>query len=403
MNIIILALARWDGPYSSTAFSLAKEFAKNHTVFYIENPLTLKYVIKNALKNEVRKRLSALFFLKKKYKKLDIATSELTIVTPPVVLPVNFLPKGKLYNRLSAFNDIVFGKALIRLINDYSMSDYIYINIFNPFYTRKVQLLFKPKLFIYMTVDDIANSAYISKHGPYLETEMIGNADVVLCTSRELKKLKEKTSKHVYLLPNAADINLFKESQNPNLNKPSDIKNILKPIVVYTGNIDKRVDLDLLESLLQSCTEYCFLLIGPISIDNESWKKLASYPNILFTGKKLLTDLPAYLKFASCAIIPFKCNTLTKSIYPLKINEYLAAGNHVVSTAFSEDIQDFKEVIHLANDAIGFSNAIKLSIENDLISNDGQRDKRIRFVEKNSWEERANLFWQIISPYISLK
>jgi len=41
IDIIMLALARWDGHYSSTAFSLAKELSRYNRVFYIDNPFTL--------------------------------------------------------------------------------------------------------------------------------------------------------------------------------------------------------------------------------------------------------------------------------------------------------------------------------------------------------------------------
>jgi teichuronic acid biosynthesis glycosyltransferase TuaH len=35
-------MSRWDEPYSSTIFSLAKEFAHRHRVFYIDHPYTIK-------------------------------------------------------------------------------------------------------------------------------------------------------------------------------------------------------------------------------------------------------------------------------------------------------------------------------------------------------------------------
>lgn len=403
MDVIIFALARWDGPYSSTTFSLAKEFSKNHRVFYVENPLTLKYVIRNAFTPEVRKRILPLFFGKRRYKRLDIPNSELTVVTPPVTLPVNFLPKGKLYNLLSAVNDLLVGRVLTGLIKDYAMREYLFIDVFNPFYARRIPRLFKPKLFVYITVDDIANSKHISKHGPYLEAEMARKADVVFCTSRELKAIMGKMTRHVHLLPNAADVELFKTGQTQPPNRPHDITSVKEPIVVYTGHIDHRLDTDLLEYLLQSCPDYHFLMIGPVSLASALVAKLKSYPNTLFIGKKLLTELPTYLSYAECAIIPFKCNTLTRSIYPLKINEYLAAGKPVVSTAFSEDIQDFDEVIHLANSADEFAGNIKYIIENNLSRNEGLVNKRIGFVEKNTWEERANLFWQISSSYLKPK
>jgi hypothetical protein len=94
-----------------------------------------------------------------------------------------------------------------------------------------------------------------------------------------------------------------------------------------------------------------------------------------------------------CVLIPFLCNTLTASIYPLKINEYLAAGKAVVSTAFSDDIQGFSEYIYLAQDHTAFIGQIERALqENDstMVQN------RSALAETNSWAARIRQLWQEI-------
>jgi hypothetical protein len=94
-----------------------------------------------------------------------------------------------------------------------------------------------------------------------------------------------------------------------------------------------------------------------------------------------------------CVLIPFLCNTLTASIYPLKINEYLAAGKAVVSTAFSDDIQGFSEYIYLAQDHTAFIGQIERALqENDpaMVQN------RSALAETNSWAARIQQLWQEI-------
>jgi glycosyltransferase involved in cell wall biosynthesis len=93
-------------------------------------------------------------------------------------------------------------------------------------------------------------------------------------------------------------------------------------------------------------------------------------------------------------MIPFKCNTLTKSIYPLKINEYLAAGRAVVSTRFSEDIQDFEDVIRLASDDEEFIQKIGEAVAG---STEEEIEKRMAVADNNTWEKRVQQFWDLVA------
>jgi len=119
--------------------------------------------------------------------------------------------------------------------------------------------------------------------------------------------------------------------------------------------------------------------------------------NITFTGPKEMEELPAYLKYFDVCIIPFAKNLLTKSIYPLKINEYLAAGKSVVSTNFSPDIASFKDFIHLANSSSGFVNLIDWAIT------DNSEDKitaRTKKAASNTWETRIRQFEKLVEPFL---
>ena len=121
-------------------------------------------------------------------------------------------------------------------------------------------------------------------------------------------------------------------------------------------------------------------------------------PNVVFTGGMSIEALPPYLKYFDCAIIPFNCNTLTKSIYPLKINEYLAAGKAVVATNFSEDIQSFKDHIYLAKDEDTF---VKLVGEAVNDSSPETIKRRVHLAEQNTWTARIEQFWNIVENHLS--
>lgn len=210
-DVIILGLVRWDSPYSSTTYSLAKELSKTRRVFYIDNPFTFKDFISNYNTQEIQQRKEALLFGKNKFKTPLSDYPNLICVTPPLMLPINWLPQGKTYDFFMGINNWFITKLVKAVIKQYSISDYIYLNVFNPFYVKKLVIKPTPKLNIYYTVDDISEAIYINKHGVEQEKRAFKSADLVFATSRELEKKCKITAKEVTYLPNAADFSLFQK------------------------------------------------------------------------------------------------------------------------------------------------------------------------------------------------
>jgi glycosyltransferase involved in cell wall biosynthesis len=115
------------------------------------------------------------------------------------------------------------------------------------------------------------------------------------------------------------------------------------------------------------------------------------------TGPKKIYELPQYLKYFDCALIPYKKNILTRSIYPLKINEYLAAGRPVVATDFSEDINGFDSVIYIGRDHPEFVQMIDNAIEENSAT---RIEARKEVAAMNTWTARVQSFWEIIDNQV---
>lgn len=394
MDIVMLALPRWDGPYSSTAFSLARELARNNRVFYIDNPYTWKDVVTKFKTPQIRRRLNDLLDGRNCVTHKTDDGRQLYCVTTPPTIPFNFLPAGNIYDFFSWWNDRIFFRALHRLFKQFAIRDFLFVNVYNPFYGREFPDFFSPRLFVYYSVDNIGQSSYVSKHGPWLEAEMMRKADVALTTSKELWKQACKRTPSAFYLPNAADVGLFLQKKHQFAERPQEFAGIRTPIIIYTGHIDVRIDYDLIRAILRNHPGKTLVMIGPHSIEQSLYDELAAFPNMKFLGRRNLVELPAYLHHSHCAIIPFKCNDLTKSIYPLKVNEYLAAGLPVVSTCFSEDIQGFSEVVEIADTQEDFCRRITVAIGNDT---EASRDQRVKVASRNNWEDRAHRFWEIVT------
>jgi glycosyltransferase involved in cell wall biosynthesis len=119
--------------------------------------------------------------------------------------------------------------------------------------------------------------------------------------------------------------------------------------------------------------------------------------NVMATGNKQLEELPAYVKYADCCIIPFALTPLTQSIYPLKINEYLSAGKPVVTTHFSDDIATFASVAIVAKSHDEFLENIALSMAHDSKQ---KAAARVAFASANNWSARAMELMRIINENI---
>jgi teichuronic acid biosynthesis glycosyltransferase TuaH len=393
-DLIILSLMRWDAPYSSNSFSLAKEFAKNHRVFYIDHPFSLKDFICKFNEPAVRKRRNALLWGKNIYTKSEKFPKNLTMVTPRLTLPINFLPAGALYNRLSRINDNIIFNAIRQIIRDHKVKNFIFINGYDPFFCRDFPADIKPFKKVYQSVDDLTQATYTAKHGTRLEADIVKKYDITLTTSMELQRLKLKQSTNVHYHPNAADFNNFKTALSQKFPRPVELARAEgKKIIGYTGNIESRIDYELLKAVIEYHHDKMIVMVGPVTSDDHKTIGLSQYPNVIMTGGKKIDQLPAYLQYFDCALIPFKKNTLTRSIYPLKINEYLAAGRPVVSTNFSEDIESFKDVIHIGRDIAEFVQKIDVAIHEHSPE---RVQARIAVANSNTWSARVDRFWEIV-------
>jgi glycosyltransferase involved in cell wall biosynthesis len=222
----------------------------------------------------------------------------------------------------------------------------------------------------------------------------MNKSDLSLATSVMLKKAGEKYSKNIYYLPNAADLQIF--DFHNNYEKPKELENISSEIITFVGHLDIRTDIEILKTVLSNHIDKTLLIIGPVSIPKDIIQDLKQHKNILFIGTQPIERIPSFLKYTNCTIIPFKCNELTKGIYPLKINEYLAMGLPVVSTYFSEDIENFEDSISLAKNPEQFSNLIEWEITNNTSSKVSQR---IKIAKENTWPKRVSRFWEIVKGH----
>ncbi|MDA2921790.1 glycosyltransferase [Patescibacteria group bacterium AH-259-L07] len=205
--------------------------------------------------------------------------------------------------------------------------------------------------------------------------------------------------KDIHWIPNGIDIDHFTaNTQYRRSDHVDDIKGIPRPIVGYVGTIENRVDIDLVRYIASRHKNKSFVFVGPVWKE-AAIKKLKSYTNVYFLGRKPYTLVPAYIKQFDLCIIPHKLDAFIKYTYSLKMLEYLIIGKPVISTA-TYDTARFSDYLYIAKDYNDFSNKIDLSMKSDTIE---ARKKRIERVKEEDWKLKVEEMMKIIKQKIKNK
>lgn len=393
--IFILSNAKYDGPFESTSYTVAKHLAKQNKVYYIEYPATLKdyYQLKNTpdfiKKRELYKRDSDGL--------LATETSGLKILITPLLLSINFLPEGFIYRLILKYNENLIANRIKKVLKKEGINEFIFINSFNIYYPN-IGKLIPSTLNVYHCVDPLI-VGFDMKHGVKSEKIILEDSDLVICTSKQLYLEKKEVHPHTYFVPNAADISHSQKARDANLDIHPKLLLIKKPIIGYFGNIERRMDYPLLEKLFKANPDKSFVMVGPITEEfiPEWWYNTS---NIYLVGRVPFSDMPAILKGFDVAIIPFKKDEVSSTIFPLKLFEYLGSGKPVVSTNFNPDLKEFtKDTVPYCSDETEFTEALNDALLND---NEAKIEARIKVAEENTWEIRMKEFADLLSKYLKI-
>ncbi len=218
-------------------------------------------------------------------------------------------------------------------------------------------------------------------------------SDVIFTPSRSLYNRLKAEGKNVYRIGNGCDSNFGKNRGEC----PPDMKNIPRPIAGYVGVISEWFDFDLLLSLLGRFPDLSLVLIGPsedYSKTRRGMSRLLSYKNVYALGKKDYKELPDYISRFDAGIIPFLKTELTNSVNPNKLYEYAAMGIPIVTTNFSEDLEEFSKEITVAQNAEEFLDAI-----GDIIAKRYKYDADTlrNMALSNTWDTKSEEMVRIIA------
>lgn len=240
---------------------------------------------------------------------------------------------------------------------------------------------------LYHCVDDLAAVPGVDAEG-FRQTEelLLSRADIVFATAKTLADHCSIVNPNTYFLPNVVDTGHFGRAMEPGI-IPADLKAIPEPRLGYHGVLsDFKLDFQLVLDCAVIKPEWQWVFIGDEreGQKNELVAKLALMPNVHFLGYRRYEELPNYLRGINIGLLPSKLNKYTRSMFPMKYYEYLAAGLPVVATPL-----DFTKT-HLSGLQVGntpeeFCNAIAWQLNRGRFS----EVESIEMVGDNTWHART--------------
>jgi hypothetical protein len=326
-DVVLFATADWDEPYWTNKQHTAKTFAQlGWRVLYVES-VGLRGPKMGSGKDW--KRLWRRLWRGLRSLALGPRQAEQNIwIFSPLAIPGTHGTRW-----LGRLNTALVRWPLQRFLRARQWSKPL-IWTYHPFMLDTVKGLGGSKM-VYHCVDDLGAVPMIDSAAVNAaEVELLKACDAVFVTNKNLLDKCRPFNANTHYFPNVVDFEHFSKAHQKGP-LPADLAAIPEPRIVYVGVLsDFKVDFKLIEDVALARPDWRWVIIGAEREGQKSeWvPRLKALPNIHFLGRKNYQDLPAYLAAMQVAVLPTLCNAYTKSMFPMKFYEYLAAGLRVVST-----------------------------------------------------------------------
>lgn len=392
MDIICISSTSWEGTFVKSTVELMKNMAQRHHVLFVDYNYTCKDLLMGVLKKN-HAPVKRILGIQKRLQRTEGAnSSKLWLLTLPPVFPVNFIKNKWLYSLVQRINASIIRRSILKATRKLQFRQLVLINAWNPQIGTFLHQKLHEKLTIYYCFDEISTGPWTKEHGTYLEKQFLQLVDACVVSSNGLYQTKAPLTKRCFEVNNGVNFDVFQSAYS--FPKEQDV------VIGFIGMIASRLDFSILEEIARRFPNAKLMLVGGVSFDgrsiDEEIARLKMYPNVQMTGILANDMLPSVLKSFHVGIIPNVKNAQTAAVYPMKINEYLAAGLPVVTTDFAP-LEEFTGYITVARSAAEFVQGI----EQELKTDSGQkRIARQNIARNNSWNNRAVKFEGIIEELL---
>jgi glycosyltransferase involved in cell wall biosynthesis len=244
---------------------------------------------------------------------------------------------------------------------------------------------------VYDCVDDYAEQSGGDERRRRLVTdrdrETARRARVVFATTTPLLERHRAVNPATHLVRNVGDFEHFAPAADATRADPA-LGALRRPVLGFAGNfLANKVDVDLLEGIARERQDWSVLLVGPAPADSrDRVEALTRLPNVTWTGPLPYARLPLAVAAFDVGLIPYLENAYTRSCFPLKTYEYLAAGKPVVATGLPE-LAGLEPHVRLARGVAATVALVEQALEE---LGPERRAARQAVAAQNTWETRAS-------------
>ena len=264
---------------------------------------------------------------------------------------------------------------------------------------------------VYYCVDDFAE--WPGLDGTPLRTmeeHLVERVDSLIAVSPTLREKLGKRRHPVHLLTHGVDLECWDQGEDSTLGAdskgPSEItalteqpstkqddfapragplEGLERPLVMFWGVIDRRMDVAFLERLANDLMEGTIVLVGP---DSDPDPALMRLPRVVKHPSVPFAQLPQIAREAQVLIMPYADIAVTRAMQPLKLKEYLATGKAVVVRDLPST-RTWADALDLAKSPEEFSRAVQERLSTGLPGS--HRKARARLADE-SWAAKAREF-----------
>ena len=357
--------------------ALLEGYARHAVVVHVEPRITFRGDADEAYRVGVRQALDALE---------GKSGSRVVRLVLPSRLPLNRIERVAAWNRWLAL------RAFFNRVHGVRPDTRCVLTCSSPLLLPTLRGL-GADLTVYEARDDYIAQAETKARGEMLarwQRRMLGQCDVAWAVSRNLADRLRIERADILETTNGVKCAEF---ANPVPSAIPALEALPHPRIGLVGNLNDRVDWELLDHIAKARPDWQVIVVGPIyphqtgPLTKDGVARLERNRNVTLLPAVRIDEIPAVVHAFDVGLIPYRIFDVTESINPLKAYQYLAAGKPVVATKIPA-LSALRDVIECTDDGDDFVAAIERALESAF--DDGMCAHRRSRSLDYSWDRVAD-------------
>jgi glycosyltransferase involved in cell wall biosynthesis len=201
-----------------------------------------------------------------------------------------------------------------------------------------------------------------------------------------------------FIVPNGVDFAALAAPPAVASGTADAIRRLPGPKIGYVGSINTKIHFELVHALASALPEASFVFVGPVRTamlqrqpeDFVAYERLGRLANVHFFGPVARPELAAVIGAMDVNCIFFRIDRpdWVSAVYPIKLNEYLAVGKPVISTAVKVVREEFAHVVTVCDTVEEWLAALRPML--DGRRDDAGSEARRQVARANDWSQRVS-------------